>query len=214
MAKEWVLVGKGSQALSELKWLFKILAGPIHYWCTITTHLSCCSVVPGGPFKCTAAARSSHPASEGHWGHQRPTRFNKFVTVHCTRPRGVYACYRLYLPNFPLLIGHSVTPLSSKSVPTISREHTGTWNIWHLNPLSSCAYTWTALPSQFLRLCYMASSQKDKEKYFGLALYHHSQAWQVSSMCHKWITKSKQSPGGPRASTIHQLILFLLTLER
>lgn len=94
---------------------------------------------------CAAAARSSQPTREGHWGHQRPTRFNKFVTVHCTRPRGVYACYRLYLPNFPLLIGHSVRPLSSKSVPTISREHSGTRNMWHFNLLCLCAHTWTTL---------------------------------------------------------------------
>lgn len=145
----------------------------IHHHKPLKLLFSC----PRWPFHVRSCC-SSQPAREGHWGHQRPTRFNKFITVHCTRPRGVYACYRLYLPNFPLLIGHSVTPLSSKSVPTISREHSGTQNIWHFNPLSLCTHTRTALSSPFLRPCYMASSQKDKEKYFGLALRHHSQAWQ------------------------------------
>lgn len=63
----------------------------------------------------------------------------------CTTPRGLYACYHLYSPNFSPSVAHTVTLLGSKSMPLISKEHSGTRNTWRFNPFCLCVHTWITL---------------------------------------------------------------------
>lgn len=122
----------------------------------------------------------------------------------CTRAHGVYARCHPYFPNSSLFIAHTVTQLSSKSIPPFSKEHEGTRNIWRFHPLCLHTHTWithssptpkTVLHSKFtigqriIHLPGCTSSQPSMTR---------------SPACaHAWITRRKQSLGGPRAFTRH-----------
>lgn len=154
---------------------------------------------------------ASQPASGCHGGHQRPN-VKKLLTVYATPDHMMLATVCFQVSHY---VEHILWPCWA-----VNPWHwfwKATRHIGSSNPFCLWGHAGITVSSTLLRLCHSVGSQKDTERYVGLALHLHSQAGQ--GLLHVLANESREvrwalvALGPPLHTTVILSLLTLTTLQ-